>query len=165
MPKNIKMKTGRYKILISFFVFGLLVSCLPPKNKEEYLARFESFIERVEENHKKYNKKDWEWADSRFEKFNTQWYLKFKNVYSFEDQIRVKTLIVKYNALKNDESFGKVIKDLFKDDVDEVKKKVENYVEKDFDEDMENIIEGAAAIGDSAIKILEEMIEKIDNSF
>jgi len=33
------------------------------------------------------------------------------------------------------------------------------------DDDLEKIIEGASAIGDSAIKVLEDIIEKIDNSF
>ena len=147
------------------FNFIFLVSCLPPKTKEEYLNRFEAFIERVEENHEKYNKKDWEWADSQFKKYNSEWYRKFKDEYVFEDQIRIKALILKYNALKNDEDFQNVIKDLFKEDVDEVKKKVEDYVDKDFDDDLEKLMEGAAAIGDSAIKVLEEIIEKIDNTF
>lgn len=142
-----------------------MLACLPPDNKEEYILRFERFIGRVEENHKKYNKKDWEWADSQFEKFNDSWYTKFKGNYTLEDQIRIKTLTLKYNALKNNEDFGEVLKELFKNDLDEVKKKVGDYVDKDLDNDLEKIIEGATVIGDSAIKVLEDIIEKIDNSF
>jgi hypothetical protein len=150
-----------------FFVFGLvfLVSCFPPKNKEEYLSRFEAFVNRVEENHEKYNKKDWEWANSQFEKYNQDWYLKFKGDYTLEEQIKIKGLILKYNTLKNEEDIGKVIKELFEDDIDEIKQKVKEYIDNDMDEDLDKLLEGAEEIGDSAVKVIEEIIEKIDNSF
>jgi len=152
---------------INIFAFALifLVSCLPPKNKEDYLTRFEKFIDRVEQNHKEYNKNDWEWADTQFEKYNKTWYLKFKGDYTLEDQIKIKGLILKYNAIKNDEDFEKIIKELFEEDVDEIKEKVENYLDNDMDEDLEKLIEGVEEIGDSAVKVLEDITENIDNSF
>lgn len=150
-----------------FFVFALvfLASCFPPKNKEEYLLKFEAFVKRVEENHENYNKKDWEWADSQYEKYHNDWYLKFKGEYTLEEQLKIKGLILKYNTLKNEEDVGKLIKELFEDDVDELKEKIENYIDNEMDEDHEKLIDGAEEIGDSAVKVIEEIIEKIDNSF
>ena len=46
-----------------------------------------------------------------------------------------------------------------------MKGKLENYIDKNLDEDLDKLIEGASEIGDSAVKVLEEIIEKIDNSF
>lgn len=163
-----KMKTKRaaHKVkILTLFLFIITVSCQAPKTKEEYLNNFEKFVDRVEQNHKKYNKKDWEWADSQFEKYNKKWYLKFKGEYSLENQIKIKALIIEYNSFRNKENLGEIIKELFEKDVNKMKEKVENYVEEDLDEDVEKLIEGATEIGDSAVKVLEDIIEKIDHSF
>lgn len=143
----------------------MAVSCLAPTTKESYLEKFGKFIERVEQNHKNYNKKDWNCADSQFEKYNNNWYLKFKGEYTLNDQIIIKSLVLKYNSYKSNEDFKQILKDLFEDDVDEMKGKLENYIDKNLDEDLDKLIEGASEIGDSAVKVLEEIIEKIDNSF
>ena len=159
-----QMKNRKNLILLSVLVV-FMVSCLAPKNKEEYIKRFEKFVLRIEKDHKKYNNKDWKWADAQFEKFNKNYYLQFKGEYTLEDQIKIKTLILKYNSFKNNQDFGKIIQQLFHDDVDKIKGKVEDYVEKDMDKDLDELIKGAAVIGDSAIKVLEDVIEKIDNTF
>ena len=159
------MKTSKYKFIPPLIMLIFLVSCLPPKNKEAYILGFEKFVDRVEENHKNYNKKDWEWADSQFNKYSAEWYTKFKGEYTIDDQIKIKTFILKYNSFRNNEDIGKILKDLFKEDVEKMKGKVEEYIDKDMEEDLEKLIDGATEIGDSAIKVLEEIIEKIDNTF
>jgi hypothetical protein len=158
------MKNRKNLILLSVLVV-FMVSCLAPKSKEEYIKRFEKFVHRIEKDHKKYNDKDWKWADAQFEKFNKNYYLQFKGEYTIEDQVKIKTLILKYNSFKNNQDFGKIIHQLFQNDVDKIKGKVDDYVEKDLDKDLDELIKGAAVIGDSAIKVLEDVIEKIDNTF
>lgn len=149
-------------ILILFF---LTSSCLAPATKESYLIKFEKFVERIEQNHENYNKKDWNWADSQFEKYRDHWYKKFKGEYTLKDQLKIKGLILKYKSLKEDQDFGEVLRELFNDDVEDIQGKIEEYIDNDMDEDLDKLIEGAEEIGDSAVKVLEEIIERFDNSF
>ena len=142
-----------------------LVACATPTSKQDYLNRFERFVERVEDNHKKYSRKDWEWADEKFEKYNSEWYLEFSDDFTLEDQIKIKGLIIKYHALKNKESVGDMLRDLFKDDANKIGDKVEKYIDEDFDEDLDKIIDGATEIGDSAVKVIEDAVRVLDESF
>ncbi len=157
------MKSVKYISVVSL-VF-LVVSCWAPSSKEAYLEQFEKFVERVDQNHKKYTSKDWEWADERFEKYNSEWYRKFQDELTLEDQIKIKSLIIKYHTLKNKQSVGDILRDLFKDDVNHFGKKMEEYIDEDMDEDIDRIIDGAEAIGDSAVKVLEDVVRKLDQSF
>ncbi|WP_321370856.1 DUF6565 domain-containing protein [uncultured Draconibacterium sp.] len=151
------------KILI--ICFAALIACAAPTTKEDYLDSFERFVQRVESNHKKYTQKDWEWADQRFERFNSVWYLDYRDDFTVEDQIKIKGLIIKYHALKNKESVGDLLRDLFKDDVNNIGDKVQKYIDEDMDEDLDKIIKGATEIGDSAVKVMEDIVRELDESF
>ncbi|MDX8341499.1 DUF6565 domain-containing protein [Draconibacterium sp. IB214405] len=151
------------KILIICFV--ALISCATPTTKEDYLERFERFVERVETNHHKYTRKDWEWANERFERYNSEWYLDYRDDFTVEDQIKIKGLIIKYHALKNKESVGDLLRDLFKDDVNKIGNKFQEYIDEDLDEDLDKIIDGATEIGDSAVKVLEDVVRALDETF
>jgi hypothetical protein len=161
--ENQNMKQVLKYTLVSLLFF--MVSCLVPDSKEDYLDKFERFIDRVEENHKKYTAKDWEWADGQFQKYNSDWYLKFRDEFTLQDQIKIKSLIIRYHSYKNKEDVNEVLKQLFKEDVDDVRKKIQEYIDNDMDEDLEKIIDGAAAIGDSAVKVLGDIIRELDDSF
>ena len=159
MAQKTKLVT---KLLIIFGLVVFVVSCLTPATKESYLGKFENFVERVEQNHKSYNKKDWLWADSQFEKYSKIWYSKFKGEYTIKDQLKIKSLILEYNSLKDDKDFGEALRELFNDDVKDIHEKIEEYIEKEMDEDLEKLFEGAEEIGDSAVKVLEDTIDKIE---
>lgn len=154
---------SKYILVLSLAVF--MVSCLAPNSKEAYIEKFENFVDRVEQNHKKYKDKDWEWNDSQFAKYNGKWYDKFRSEYTLSDQIKIKSCIVRYHTYKNKEDFNEVLKQLFKEDVDDLRVKVEEYIENDMDEDLEKLMDGATAIGDSAVKVLEDIIEELEDSF
>jgi len=156
-------QVSKYILVVSLVIF--VVSCLSPLSKESYLDKFGSFIDRVEQNHEKYNKKDWQWSDSQFEKYNGDWYDKFCKEYTLSDQIKIKSYIIRYHSYKNKEDVSEVLKQLFKEDVDDVRNKVEEYIKNDMDEDLEILMEGAAAIGDSAVKVLEDVIRELEESF
>lgn len=151
------------KILIICFV--ALSACAAPTTKEDYLDRFERFVERVENNHKKYTPKDWEWADERFERYNSDWYLDYRDDFTVEDQIKIKGLIIKYHALRNKESIGDLLRSLFKDDANMIGDKIQKYMDDDMDEDLDKIIDGATEIGDSAVKVMEDIVRELDESF
>ena len=156
------MKYSKYLIVCCLI---WLVACSTPTSKEDYLNRFERFVDRVENNHEKYGKKDWEWADAKFEKYNSKWYLEYSEDFTLEDQLKIKGLIIKYHALKNKESVGDMLRNLFKDDVNRIGEKVEKYIDEDFDEDLDKIIDGATEIGDSAVKVMEDAVRILDQSF
>ncbi|MEN8115623.1 MAG: DUF6565 domain-containing protein [Bacteroidota bacterium] len=153
----------KYFLLVVIAVF--MVSCGEPASKESYLERFDKFVNRVENNHENYTQKDWEWADTQFEKYNSEWYLKFRDEFTLKDQIKIKGLIIEYHSYKNNEDVDEMLKELFKDDVENIREKVEEYIDNDMEEDLDKLIEGAAEIGDSAVKALEDIIEELDNSF
>lgn len=156
-------KISKYIVFTSLVVF--MAGCLSPSSKESYIEKFERFVDRVEQNHKKYNNKDWQWADSQFQKYNDDWYLKFGDEFTVSDQIKIKSLIIRYHSYKNKEDISELLKQLFKDDVDDAREKVEEYIENDMDEHIDILIEGTAAIGDSAVKVLEDVIKQLEESF
>jgi len=153
------------KNLVSIGLVFIMVSCLMPNSKEAYLEKFERFVDRVEQNHKNYNAKDWEWANSQFDKYNHDWYLKFTDEFTIEDQLKIKSLIIRYHSYKNKQGIIEMLRDLFKDDVDEMGEKIEEYIDNNMEEDLEKLKKGATTIGDSAIKVLEDIIRELDESF
>jgi hypothetical protein len=155
-------QVSKYIVFISLTVF--MVSCAP-NSKDSYLEKFESFVDRVEQNHKKYNHSDWEWADHQFEKYNSVWYLKFKDDFTLSDQIEIKSLMIRYYSYKNKEDLNEILNQLFKEDMDDVRAKVKKYIDDDMDEDLEMLKKGATAIGDSAVKVLDDVIKELKESF
>jgi hypothetical protein len=140
-----------------------LVSCSTPGSKDAYFDKFEKFIQRVEEDHADYNKKDWEWADSRFEKFNTEWYEKYKDDFTTEEQIEVKTLVVKYYSMKSKKGLGRFLKDLFKDvDLDGIDEDIQEYIDNNLDDDIDELIDGVTGITDSVINVLDNVVESLN---
>ena len=165
------LKTGTMKIYNSKFlsrgliitgVLFLVYSCFAPANKEVYLEKFEKFIETVEKGHEQYTEDDWQWADKRFEKFSGEWYRKFKGEYTLEDQIRIKGLIVTYKMLKGNMDTNSTLNDLFREDLDDFKKRIDDYLENDADEDLEKLKEEAGKMGDSAIRLLDEVLKDLE---
>lgn len=150
---------------LTVLLFLVLFSCTAPDTKEEYLSQFGNFVEKVRDNKKNYTKSDWEWADKRFKKYRYDWYLKFKGHYTLKDQITIKGLILEYNSLKKNEDFGQIVKQLFGKDLENVQKKIDEYAKKDMDKDLEELIDGATEIGDSAVKVLEDVIKTLDKTF
>ncbi len=140
-------------------------SCRQPETKDDYLANFKSFVERVERHHEDYSKKDWMWADKRFELYNNDWYDKFEDELTTEEKLEVITLKLEYSNLKDPNAISNLLKNLRNEDVEGIKKKVDDYVENDLDEDVEKLMDGMKEIGDSAVKVLEDVFEEIDNQF
>lgn len=142
---------------------GMVTSCFHPATKDDYLEKFTRFVDNVREDHSNYNKSDWDYADSRFNKFSTEWYEKFESGLTLKEEIKVKSLIVQYNSYKGTDQIKKFYNDEVKENVDELKEKIEYYIDNDMDEDLDKLIEGAKEIGDSTLKVVEDIIESIKN--
>ena len=154
------------KYLLYIFVAALMVgtvSCLPPANKDDYLEKFTAYVDNVGEDHSNYNKSDWDYADERFHKFSHEWHERFEDELTLKEELKVAALIVRYNSYKGVNKLEKIYKDEFKDDVDRLKDKVQYYIENDMDEDLEKLKQGAKEIGDSTLRVLEEIIDEIQD--
>ena len=143
----------------------LILSACSPTSGEAYLHDFEQFVERVEKYHNDYNKKDWKWADSRFRKYSEEWFRIYENDLSDSEKIKVFELKLKYTSFKSKNNLKKIYRELVEKDLNKAKENLDGYIEKNLDHDVEKIIEGAKEIGDSAVKVLEEALEKIDKKF
>ena len=163
MNLSAKKYTSQFFVFSFFFVF--FCSCLKPAGKEAYLSGFKKFIERVERHHANYNKNDWEWADRKFEQYSNTWYFKFKDELSSRDELEVVIMKLKYQNMKNPNIISDVLKNLGQEDNQEIKEKINDYIENDFDKDVEKMMEGLKEIGDSAVKVLDDIFEEIDNRF
>ena len=161
-PKTTSMKWIKCSIFVCL-VF-LMASCLAPTNKKDYLTSFETFVENVEENHKKYNEKDWEYSEKRLDKFNAKWYNEFKEELTLEEKLKVKELVIRYHASKNDESLGKLLRDLFSNGMgtNELSEDLQEYIQNNVDGDLNEIINDAFTIGDSALKVVEEVLDAVE---
>lgn len=165
-PKNtVVVKNLPAALAKGFFLVGILVllqSCFAPANKEVYLEKFENFIETVEKEHKHYSPEDWEQADKRFEKFSGEWYRKFKGEYTLEDQIRIKGMTFAYKMLRGNENTGNILNDLLKEDLEDYKKRLDDYLENDAEKDLEKLKKEAEKLGDSAIQMLDEVLKDLE---
>ncbi len=147
-------------ILISTLVF-VVFSCLLPSNKTQYIRKYERFVDQVKKDHSEYSKKEWRWADKRYKKFSKDWYKLYEDELTTGEKLKVAALSVRYQSYKGKKELGKV-KKLLKKDVDDMKKKAEEYIENDAREDLEKLREGAKEIGDSAVKVLEDIIDSVE---
>lgn len=163
MNLSAKKYTSLFLVFSFFFVF--FCSCLKPAGKDAYLSGFRKFIERVEQYHHNYNQNDWEWADRKFKQYSNTWYFEFKDELSGREELEVIVLKLKYEKLKNPGVISDVLKNLKQENDQEIKEKINDYIENDLDKDVEKMMEGLKEIGDSAVKVLDDIFEELDNRF
>jgi len=160
------MKHTRNRLMVKTMLLAMLAlatSCMAPANKDAYLIRFSQFVDRVKEDHSAYTKKDWEYADERFRKFSEEWHARFEEELTATEELKIASLIIQYNLYRGKDKVQDIYKEELKGDVDKLKEKIEYYMENDMEEDLEQLKQGAKEIGDSALRVVEEIIEKIGN--
>lgn len=150
--KTVKIITP---ILLLFFLF----SCAAPDTKEAYLEKFEQFVDNVETDYKTYDEADWKKADEKFEKFTGDWYSKFENDFTLSDEIVIKGLEARFYIFKAADETTDYFEEHLKDDYEELRDKVEYYIENDMKEDLEQLMKIAKEAGDSAVVILQGIID------
>ena len=97
------------KKLIFIFLLFSFIACRP-YSKEAYLKDYESFINEISLEEQDYTEKDWTSIESKFDKFNTIWYIDYSDEFSLTDKLKVTKLKTQYLYYR-----GKVkIKGLFK---------------------------------------------------
>ncbi len=155
----------KYNFPLRIFVVGWIVlltsSCSEPGTKEAYMKGFEKFIERVKTNYRNYNQNDWKWADLRFEKFNSEWFNHFKEELSAGEKLKVAAWVVEYEAMKGSDSIRDFYRKNISSEVDKTGQEVKEYLRDDLGKDLSQAAKGAKEIGDSAIKVLDDIAREL----
>jgi len=160
------MKTAYAKTAFLLILVLSVTSCFFPDKKETYLKNFEKFVKDVEKNRAKFTAIDWRWANKRFSKYCGEWYEKFKNDLKMDEKIRVSVLKTRYLLAKDNSSIGRSVNDNLEKNIREMGEDIKEYMKKDLNKDIREISKGAREIGDSAVKVMEDVMKglKKDNN-
>jgi hypothetical protein len=138
----------------------MFTSC-EPFTKEEYLDRYKKFIDEVSVNYKNYSADQWKNANEKYERFNNEWYNKFKHEFSFEEKMQITGYQLKYNGLKAAVEIGKFYDEHLKEDVDELRTKIKYYVENHMDDDLKKLLDEVKKTSKSLYEELKKMADEI----
>ena len=145
-------------------VFPILLfavtSCVIPTTKSAYLRNFSHFVADVEKNSEKFSLSDWQWANRRFGKYTGEWYDRFSTEFSQEENERISALKGRYREARLKSRFSGFFNNDFGKDLDRIKEDVRQYMKDDFRKDMDELSKGAREIGDSAKKVMEDIIRE-----
>ena len=154
----------KYKVLI-FLIIGslsvMLVSCAIPATKEQYLKGFERLVKDVEKNAPDFKISDWRWANKKYRKYTDEWYHKFRDEFTLTERMQVAGLKIRYNLLKEGTSSSRIIDQRVEEELNRIGKDLDKYLDENLDRDIERISKGAREIGDSALKVVEDVLNEI----
>ena len=154
------MKMQNMKTILLLLLVFSVSSCLVPDTKETYLRNFERFVKDVEKNNAEFTGTDWKWANKRFSKYSGEWYDKFRDDLRMEDKIQVSLLRSRYLAVKEISKIGRYMNDDLDMHFEKLGDDIKNYMEKDLNKDIDEITRGAREIGDSAVKVMEDVLDQ-----
>ncbi len=155
------MKPLFYKVFVWAALVLFVSSCLIPASKERYLANFERFVKNVEKNASEFKKKDWIWAERRYRQYSEKWYAKFKEDLTLKEQIQVATLRLRFQAVKEGSNVLRHLDEKMLEDLEKLNKDMGKYFDENFERDLEKITKGAREIGDSARKVVDDLMKEL----
>jgi len=154
----------RQMFLRIFSLLMLLIfvsSCLIPAKKERYLINFERFVKNIEKNAGDFKPKDWRWADKRYKLYGKEWYQKFRQDLTLKEQLQIAGLKIRYQAVKEGSDYKRLIDENLVRDMEQMSEDVGKYIDKNLDSDLEKLTKGAREIGDSAVKVVEDLLKEL----
>ncbi|HOY50727.1 MAG TPA: hypothetical protein P5086_00495 [Prolixibacteraceae bacterium] len=151
----------RVKALLLLGAALLVSSCLQPSTKEAYLEGFERFVQEVEKNSTKFTEKDWQWANKRFTRYAADYYDRFREELTLEEKVEVTLLKGRYLATREGSRLGRTIDKNLSKELEQAGKDVREYLDENLQEDLREISRGAREIGDSAVKVMEDLLREI----
>lgn len=155
------MKTQYYRIIVWALMSLLVASCVIPATKVRYLANFERFVKNVEKNASEFKNKDWRWAQKRYSLYAEKWYEKFREDFTLKEQIQVASLKIRYQAAKEGSQFREKINEEMLRNLEKLDKEMGKYFDENFERDLEKITKGAREIGDSAVKVVDDLLKEL----
>jgi dipeptidase len=155
------MKPYLFRIFTLTLVMLMVSSCLIPASKERYLANFERFVNNVEKNSKEFKRKDWRWADKRYRLYSDNWYEKFREELTLREQLQIAGLKIRYKALKEGSRMRRIVDEKLAEDLEKLGEDMGKYFDENLERDVDKLTKGAREIGDSAVKVVEDLLKEI----
>jgi hypothetical protein len=155
------MTTKPVTLLSVLLLVFCCFSCVIPGTKKQYLRNYERFVSDVEKNGSKFSFSDWRWENQRFRKYDGLWYDKFQDDLTPGEKIQVSGLKTRYLAARELSRFGRFMHEDLDKNIDKLKDNVRDYMKNDLDNDVRNFKKGAREIGDSAKKVMEDVLKEM----
>jgi hypothetical protein len=155
------MNTKPVTLLSILLLVFCCFSCVIPGTKKQYLHNYERFVRDVEKNGPKFSFSDWRWENQRFRKYSGEWYDKFREELNPEEKNQVSGLKIRYLAVREMSRFGRFMHDDLDKNIDKLKDDVKDYMKNDLDSDVRKFKKGAREIGDSAKKVMEDVMKEM----
>jgi hypothetical protein len=156
---NMTSKLGTIFLVLALGIFT--TSCIVPSSKENYIKNFERFVKDVEKNGEKFKASDWKWANERFSKYSGEWYERYQPEMNLEEKMKITSLRTRYQVAKGGSTIGKLINDNLRKEFNQIGDEMKKYLDENLDKDIEEIKKGAQEIGDSAVKVMEDVLKEI----
>jgi hypothetical protein len=144
-------------IIIAFSV----VSCLISGSKERYLVNFSRFVSNVEINADKFRANDWRWANRRYKQYSEIWYRKFRDDLTVREKIEISALKIRYTTARKYKGKQSLIDERVREDLERLGQDVGKYLDENLERDLERISKGGREIGDSAVKVVEDLLKEL----
>lgn len=143
----------------SFFI----ASCVIPASKERYIANFERFVKDIEKNAENFKPKDWHWANKRYGLYSDEWYKKFSDELSLKEQLEIAALKIRFQAVRESKGIRRKYDQKIKEDLERLGDDVDKYLDENLEKDLDKLSKGAREIGDSAVKVVEDLMKELGN--
>ena len=155
------MKQYLFRIIAATLVMLIVSSCLIPASKDRYLTNFERFVNNVEKNSNDFKRRDWRWADKRYRLYSDNWYDKFREELSLKEQLQIAGMKIRYQALKEGSKMQRIVDEKLAEDLEKLGEDMGKYFDENLKRDMDRLTKGAQEIGDSAVKVVEDILKEI----
>ena len=145
-------------LAISLVSVILLSGCLPPRNKQAYLAQYGSFISEVRDNRSNKNLR-LDKQDQKFRQFSHTYYKRFESQLSISEKILLKKYELQYYLIRIEYEAAIIKNDLY-NSLSITKERIENYIENDMTNDFESIKKEVDSITNSVANALNQALKR-----
>jgi hypothetical protein len=164
-PDSIIVEKGKgFKGIKSIYFLIIVFTFLScgPQSKESYLKRYDSFIEEVGKNRSQYTAKDWEKKNEEFNQLSDEWYKKFKDDFTWREELKLTAHKVKYNYYIISKESSSFFKELFGNpDVEKIKSQIKFYVDNQMKEDIDLLVKEAKKVGKDVEEIVTQTLKNL----
>lgn len=156
---NGRFSTGVFFVLLSL---QLLTGCAP-WSKQSYVEKYERFMKEVAENAGDYSEEEWNDREAEFEKYAGEWYDRFESEFSTREKVVLagyKVKFIYYRSLHEAKGAAEGLWETL--NVEELKDRVQYYIENDMEDDLDELYDKAARAGEQAEETVRKICEELD---
>lgn len=134
--------------------------------KETYLERYKVYMEEVKQHYETYSEQDWLEQDKTFEKYDQTWKAKFKDEYTWKEELLLIKYDMQYHFYKEYKHPQKLLTLLLDQDYQKLEEAV-HALGQDFYGDLMKLMKKSGFEGKKFLKeldtFLEESIQQLDS--